>query len=337
MKIVNRALTTLLVVLLLNIAWPPIDAPAQNIPVNFGVTFRNARLAPLWIAEEQGYFKKEGLDVKQVNISGGTQGAQMMVSGGVDVSYDDPISCIVATAGGVPVVDIYAGTPSLAFLIVGGPGVKTIADVKGKRVGSSGLGLSASRLALLVGFRRLGLDADKEHITIVAAGQEPERIAGLSAGAISATVVSPEYRSKLEQLGVNMLADLRTLNIPWETASVITTVKNLQTKRDMIERVVRALLQANAFILNPANRSRVVEIMIKQLALSSQDAAAVYDDLIKFYVLKKPYPNRDGLTNIIAEVAKSVPKAAGLKYEDVVDTSIVEKFDKSGFIDALYK
>ena len=338
MKIIKQTFTALFVVAIVAIGLTTSDAPAQNIPVNFGVTFRNARLAPLWIAEEQGFFKKEGLDVKQVNISGGTQGAQMMVSGGVDVSYDDPISCIVATAGGVPVVDIYAGTPSLAFLIVGGPGVKTIADVKGKRVGSSGLGLSASRLALLVGFRRLGLDADKEHITIVAAGQEPERIAGLSAGAISATVISPEYRTKLEQLGVNMLADLRTLNIPWETASVITTVKNMQTKRDMIERVVRALLQANAYILNPANRGRVVEIMTKQLALSTQqEAGAVYDDLIKFYVLKKPYPNRDGLTNIIAEVAKSVPKAAGLKYEDIVDSSIVEKFDKSGFIDSLYK
>ena len=338
MKIVMRVLTALFVLLILSIGLPTLEAPAQNIAVNFGVTFRNARLAPLWIAEEQGYFKKEGLDVKQVNISGGTQGAQMMVSGGVDVSYDDPISCIVATAGGVPVVDIYAGTPSLAFLIVGGPGVKTIADVKGKRVGSSGLGLSASRLALLGGFRRLGLDADKEHITIVAAGQEPERIAGLSAGAISATVISPEYRTKLEQLGVNMLADLRTLNIPWETASVITTVKNMQTKRDMIERVVRALLQANAYILNPANRTRVVEIMTKQLALSTQqEAGAVYDDLIKFYVLKKPYPNRDGLANIISEVAKSVPKAVGLKYEDVGDSSIVEKFDKSGFIDSLYK
>jgi hypothetical protein len=54
-------------------------------------------------------------------------------------------------------------------------------------------------------------------------------------------------------------------------------------------------------------------------------------------VLKKPYPNREALTNIIAEVAKSVPKAAGLKYEDVVDASIVEKLDKSGFIDSLYK
>ncbi len=338
MKLVNQTVVGLLAFFLSNMAWPPFDTSAQNIPVNFGVTFRNARLAPLWIAEEQGYFKKEGLDVKQVNISGGTQGAQMMVSGGVDVSYDDPISCIVATAGGAHVTAIYGGTPSLAFLVVGGPGVKTIADVKGKRVGSSGLGLSASRLALLVGLRRFALDAEKEHYTIVAAGQEPERIAGLSAGAIAATVISPEYRTKLEQLGVNMLADLRTLNIPWETASVITTAKNMQTKRDMMERVIRALLQANAYILNPANRARVVEIVTTQLALKSQqEAAAVYDDLIKFYVFKKPYPTRDAIANIIAEVAKSVPKAAALKYEDVVDISIVEKFDKSGFIDSLYK
>jgi len=234
------------------------ETRSENLQVNFGVTFRNARLVPLWIADEEGYFKKQGLDVKQVNISGGTQGAQMMVTGGVDVSYDDPITCIVSTAGGIPVNVIVGGTPSLAYLIVGGPEIKNIADVKGKRVGSSGLGLSASRLALLVGLRRFGIDADKGQVTIVAAGQEPERIAGLSTGAIAATVISPEYRTKLEQLGVNMLADLRTLNIPWETSSVITTAKNMQTKRDMLERVVRAILQAHAFILNPANSTRVV-------------------------------------------------------------------------------
>jgi NitT/TauT family transport system substrate-binding protein len=313
-------------------------ARSENLQVNFGVTFRNARLAPLWIADEEGYFKKQGLDVKQVNISGGTQGAQMMVSGGVDVSYDDPITCIVSTAGGIPVKVIVGGTPSLAYLIVGGPGIKNIADVRGKRVGSSGLGLSASRLALLVGLRRFGIDADKGQVTIVAAGQEPERIAGLSTGAIAATVISPEYRTKLEQLGVNMLADLRTLNIPWETSSVITTAKNMQTKRDMLERIVRAILQAHAFILNPANRTRVVEVMTAQLALKGQqDAAAVYDDLVKFYVFKKPYPTHDGFANVIAEVVKSVPKAAGIKYEDVVDNSILEKLDKGGFIDGLNK
>ena len=314
------------------------SARAQTIPVNFGVTFRNARLASLWIAEEQGFFKKQGLDVKTVNISGGTQGAQMMVSGGVDVSFDDPITCIVATAGGVPLVDIFAGTPTMPFLLVGAPAVKTIAELKGKRVGSSGLGLSASRLALLVGLKRFGLDVDKDQITVVAAGQEPERIAGVTSGGIAATVLSPEYRTKLDQLGLNMLADLRTLNISWETASVITTAKNMQTKRDMLERVIRALLQGNAYVLNPAHRSHMVEILNAQLALkSAQDAAAVYDDLIKYYVLKKPYPNREGIGNIIAEVIKALPKAAGIKVEDVVDASIIEKLDKSGFIDGLYK
>jgi ABC-type nitrate/sulfonate/bicarbonate transport system substrate-binding protein len=172
----------------------------------------------------------------------------------------------------------------------------------------------------------------------VAAGQEPERIAGLTTGALAATVISPEYRTKLEQLGVNMLADLRTLNIPWETASIITTAKNVQTKRDMLERVLRAILQANAFILNPANRTHVVELMTSQLALKSQqDAAAVYEDLVKFYVFRRPYPTREGFANVISEVVKSLPKAAGIKYEDVVDTSTLEKLDKSGFIDGLYK
>ncbi|MGE5302046.1 MAG: ABC transporter substrate-binding protein [Alphaproteobacteria bacterium] len=327
-------LTTLVSFLALSLTW----ARAQATPVNFGVTFRNARLASLWVAEEEGFFKKQGLDVKTVNISGGTQGAQMMVSGGVDVSFDDPITCIVSTAGGVPVVDIFAGTPTMPFLLVGAPAVKTTAELKGKRVGSSGLGLSASRLALLVGLKRFGLDVDRDQITVVAAGQEPERIAGVSSGAIAATVLSPEFRTKLDQLGLNMLADLRTLNISWETASVITTAKNMQTKRETLERVIRALLQGNAYVLNPAHRSRIVEMLHSKLALKSpQDAAAVYDDLIKYYVLKKPYPNRAGIGNIIAEVVKSLPKSAGIKPEDVIDASIVEKLDKSGFIDALYK
>jgi len=112
----------------------------------------------------------------------------------------------------------------------------------------------------------------------------------------------------------------------------------MQTKRDMLERVVRALLQGNAYVLNPAHRSRMIEILNRELALKSpQDAAAVYDDLIKYYILKKPYPNREGIGNIIAEVVKSLPKAAGIKYEDVADASLIEKLDKSGYIDGLYK
>jgi NitT/TauT family transport system substrate-binding protein len=338
MKFCMKGLLLLLITAATKLALPTIDSQAQTIQVNLGVTFRNARLASLWIAEEEGYFKKQGVDLKTMNISGGSQGVQTIVSGGVDVSFDDPISAIVATAAGVPVVDVFAGTPTMPFLLVGAPGVKTVTDLKGKRVGSSGLGPSASRLALLVAFKKLGLDVEKDQVTVVASGQEPERMAALASGAISATVISPEYRSRLDPLGVTILADLRDMNIPWETASLLTTRKNMQTKRDAVERVIKALLEGNAYILKPANRARMLEILFARLGLkNSQEAAGPYDDLVKYYVLKKPYPNRAGITNILAELIKVVPKSDSLKYEDVADASIIEKLDKSGFIDGLYK
>jgi hypothetical protein len=98
------------------------------------------------------------------------------------------------------------------------------------------------------------------------------------------------------------------------------------------------LLQANAYVLNPANHNTVINLLKTQLGLKSdQEADGAYADLTRFYVLKKPLPSREGLQTIITEVGKEVPKAASLKFEDVVDASIIQKLDKSGFIDNLYK
>jgi hypothetical protein len=118
----------------------------------------------------------------------------------------------------------------------------------------------------------------------------------------------------------------------------VTSKKYLETKQDTVERVMKALLQANAYVLNPANRTPVTDLLKTQLGLkTTQEAEGAYEDLTRFYVLKKPYPYRDGLQTIIAEVGKEIPKAASLKFEDVADPSIIQKIDKSGFIDSLYR
>ncbi len=332
-KLTRRLITATLVI---GFLWT--EGSAQMTEVNMGVVFVNARVAPLWIAEKEGYFRKNGIDIKIVNIPGGTQGAQALLSGGINVSFTDPTSTISAIAAGAQLVEVMAITTIMPYYLVGAPDVKSIADLKGKRVGSSGLGLSASRLALLVAFGSLGLDPNRDKITLVAAGAEPERIAGVAAGALAGTVIGPEFRSKIDQLGLNILADLRTLKIPWEQDALETSRKYLETKRDVVERVMKALLQGNAYVLNPANRAAVVELLRARLGLkTTQEAEGAYEDLTKFYVLKKPYPYREGLQSIIAEVAKVVPKASSLKFEDVADRSIIEKLDKSGFIDSLYK
>jgi ABC-type nitrate/sulfonate/bicarbonate transport system substrate-binding protein len=106
----------------------------------------------------------------------------------------------------------------------------------------------------------------------------------------SGTVVGPEFRSKITQLGLNILVDLRTVKIPWEQDALVTSRKFLETKGDELEKVMKSLLQANAFVLNPANRASVVELLRTGLGLkTTQEAEGAYEDLTRFYVLKKPF------------------------------------------------
>ena len=58
---------------------------AHSAEVSVGVAFVNARVAPLWIADKEGFFKKNGIEAKILKLAGGTQGAQAMLSGGIDI------------------------------------------------------------------------------------------------------------------------------------------------------------------------------------------------------------------------------------------------------------
>ncbi len=333
----KNATSSLLAFLLIGVfLWS--EGLAQLTPLHVGHASVNSRMSPLWVAAKEGFFKKQGFDVRVVNIRGGTQATQALLGGGLDIAYADPPATIAAIAAGAPIVEVMATSTVIPYYLASAPAVKSLADIKGKRVGSSGLGLSASRLAIIVGLKHLGLDPERDKITLVAAGTEPERVAGLSTGAIAATVIAPEFRTRIEQLGLNILADLRAINIPWQVGNVVTTRKNLQGQRDVVERILKALLEGNAYVLNPAHRPQMLELLKTRLGLkSAQDAIGAYQETVKYYVLKKPYPYREGLQTIISEVGRVVPAAAGLRYEDVADPSIIEKLDKSGYIDSLYR
>src|SRR5262245_62649525 len=69
----------LIVVFILGFLWT--EAWAQMTEVNMGIAFVNARVAPLWVAEKEGFFRKNGVDIKLTNIPRGTQVAQALVSG----------------------------------------------------------------------------------------------------------------------------------------------------------------------------------------------------------------------------------------------------------------
>lgn len=99
--------------------------------------------------------------------------------------------------------------------------------------------------------------------------------------------------------------------------------------------MLRGLLEANAFILNPDNRATVVEVITRNLRVEQPQAEQTYEDVVSF-VARKPYPSKQALQAMVEAGLDTLPDLARIDLDRFVDTSILEQLDRSGFIDGLY-
>ena len=84
-------------------------------------------------------------------------------------------------------------------------------------------------------------------------------------------------------------------------------------------------------MLNPANRMTVTGILAKNLRLSQKEAEKAYEDLLPT-VERKPHPNMDAVKATIQVMGLRNPKIALLKPEDLVDISILQRLEQTGFV-----
>ena len=84
-------------------------------------------------------------------------------------------------------------------------------------------------------------------------------------------------------------------------------------------------------MLDPVNRRTVTEILGKHLRISQKEAESAYEDLLP-KIEHKPYPNMDAVKATIQVMGLKNPKIAQLKAEDLVDVSILQRLEQSGFV-----
>jgi NitT/TauT family transport system substrate-binding protein len=320
-------------------AWPGTGrgaAPALTT-VSVGQTFVNAVPTGFWVAKERGFFRKHGLDVRLVLFRGDTQGTQALIAGGIPMMMGGPAGSIAAAASGVDLIEMLTLAPAMPYLFVGRGSIKTPQDLRGKRIGVSGSGLSASRVAVIIALRSFGLDPAKDGIVLIPTGTEAERTSALAQGSIDATVFDLLYKPIIDKQGFPIIANLAERNIPWEHDVLLTTRHYARASPQILESVVKGLLEAHAYILDVRNKRFVLRIMAQYLGQDLvADAEASYNEVTRLWIKKKPYPNMAGLRAIFEIVKQEAPQAAGYDLKSFVDDSILRNLDRSGWIDALY-
>lgn len=287
-------------------------------------------IAFLWVPQQLGIFKKYRLDPTIVFIPGGVRTIQAIVGGSTVAGSVGATLVSSAVAGGSDAVMIMGITNRLTYDIWAKPEIKRPADLKGKTLAISGFG-SSSHVASFLMLKHFGLDEKRDGITFLAIGDEPTRAQALITGRIDATIVDPSVSGPLRERSFSHIGNLEDLGVPFVNNSLATTRRYLKEQPRTVEAIVKTIVEGNAFILNPANRTRVMEILAKNLRLPQNEAEKAYEDLLP-KVERKPYPSMEAVKATVQIMGLRNPKIAQLKPEELVDVSILQRLEQSGFM-----
>ncbi len=177
--------------------------------------------------------------------------------------------------------------------------------------------------------------AKRDHITFLTIGSEPARVQALLSGAVDVTIANPAISGAVKEAGFSYLGNFADMGIPVAGNALVSTKRYINEHSPAIEAFIKGTVEGIAYILDPANRDVVTQMLGKHLRLPPKVASRAYQQELIPILERKPYPNMEALKNTLQVMAAWNPKVSTLKAEDLVDTSILQKIDEDGFLDRL--
>src|SRR4026207_2025524 len=291
---------------------------------------------PLWIAEEQGIFRKYGIEAELVFIIAG-RAMQAMLAGQVPVGLVGGTHVTNANTGGGDFAMILGLENRLDYIFVAKPTIKGAEDLKGKKV-AIGTPAGSASLATYVSLDHLGLVPRRDQITLLGIGGVPERMGALRSGSVEATSLSPEIGQVVVSEGYRVLVDLGKEDVPFQSSGLVVPRSLIKTNPQLVENIAKAVVEGTAFVHKPANKDIVVRSLARNLRLDKGERVEkAYQGLVAA-MPKRPCPSIEGINAMLKLMAQHGlnAKAAQIKPEEVADMSYCKRFEDSGFFRSLY-
>lgn len=261
-----------------------VAVPCEARKVSVGVPVLDVTMSPFFIAQERGYFQKEGLEVDLVLMRGGVSN-QALIAGGVDFSAV-PTAGLQAALQGAPLKVIFAAFNKPMFWLYSRPEIRSLKDLTGKKVAVSSLG-AAGDAALREWFKKNGMDENRD-VAILAIGTTGTRLSALASGTVDAAMMTFPHNLTAAESGLRELVSFINSDIVQLQGSVVARDALLSSDPALVEKFMRATVKG--FLFHVGNRSGTVAVLRKSLKIDENAAAKVYD-------LIRPAITPDGVLN----------------------------------------
>ena len=308
-------------------------AEGQTEKVRVAISSISTSQVNVWVPLDTGFFKKHGLDIELVYISGAPVGAAALMSGEVAISQGGVFGSITANMKGAGTYIILGGADRFPYQLVVPPSIKQLSDLKGKRFAVSRIG-SADHTATMFVLPKLGIQPDKE-LNIIQVGSVPARFAALVNGSVQGALLIPPETVKAKELGYRVLSNFADIEINYQQNGVYTTRSFINKRPDMLRRFATAYSEGNHYI--HTNSEGTQKIMRKYLAGDEKAIREAYTEVVLKATPKIPYPSKPGIQTLIDFLAKTSPDAANAKPDDFIDTRFVKELEDNGLYARLYR
>ncbi|HXF87192.1 MAG TPA: ABC transporter substrate-binding protein [Xanthobacteraceae bacterium] len=305
------------------IVTPSMVAAQQKLVVAMPTNPPNIVHMPLYVAIDLGLFKKHGVTVEAVRLEGGVHAFRAMVAGNADVASSPGPYSIVARSKGSGTKLILANANKLEVSMVVQNTIKTLADLKGKRIGiqePNGFADVLSRSVLRAA------KIDPKEVTFVSILSED--VPPLVAGQIDTAILHIEQeiiaKSKLPTLhAVARLWELQPKNL-YNVMAV--TEKTLASKRAALVGFVKGHIEATRLMYT--DKAKVMPVIVKYTNLPQDVAEKSLDFLVKECIWDANHgmsPSRVSWTTELMERVGNIEKGKAPKYDEVIDISLAQE------------
>jgi ABC-type nitrate/sulfonate/bicarbonate transport system substrate-binding protein len=257
-------------------------APARTLAqsgslteITYGNLSPSAGGWPIYIAQQQGFFRDEGLAVTIVPFGGPQDLIVGVGTGAVDIGEVQTDSGIEAVAHGFAMKIIAPTFITVPYRLVVGPTIttwpqlKTVSVSLGSKIGST-----------VIAYRRLlkahNVDVGPDDLSIVVAGNSTLRLAALKSGAVQATMLAQPYDFLAQTQGLRIMADANdVMEHDWIFSAMLTANAWGNANRASVVKFLRAYRRAIQF--GYAHRDESVKILMPMLNTDRDTAEKTYD------------------------------------------------------------
>lgn len=249
----------------------------ERTSITIGLPVTTSTLLPLYLAEEEGFFKNEGLNVKLVSFRGGSSMVMGMVADSVQVGFGAMTGVMAGINAGQDLSVFYAGFNMAIFDWYAVPKIKSFKEVAGKRIGVSTYGSSTdflTRYALKIN----GINP-KSGAQIIQGGASAGRIAAMDSGQLDVNIFAPPETYVAKERGYSVILKQTDLapDYPYHVffASKPFIEQNPNTIRAILRGVIRGVRLAKS------DKARAIKTLIARVGIDPKYAERTYDEIGK--------------------------------------------------------